>query len=325
MRLGKIKIFLLFILLATIGLNAWPSKVSAEQVFAHWEDRATIIVDNINLVSGDEQNFSSQAQGLSVDALNGYIDSQAEGEYRDGNIGDNILNPDENDDWTYSKSNNGCDSVITFQEGGFQLVNLRLNVQGRGCFDVFRTGYDPRITVNDNDNSTIWFEWINENTMVRVDGRDGNFVRSEDPNQQTTYYRIEEAGRGSEQDSVRTSDGLRGDYDFGIRVSNMRIKGQENRSQPPTPPGETNPGDEDPTCESRNSIAVSWLLCGVLDAVDNTITSLASVANELLTVRPGIYNNESIKEAWSYFRNLASLLLVVIGLVMVIGQALGRD
>lgn len=81
----------------------------------------------------------------------------------------------------------------------------------------------------------------------------------------------------------------------------------------------------DPSCEGTNIFNLNWWLCGVLQIMDSTILGLGREVDGLLNISDEYYNDEQLQQAWSYFRNLASLLLVLIGLVMIIGQAVSKD
>lgn len=104
-----------------------------------------------------------------------------------------------------------------------------------------------------------------------------------------------------------------------------------------SPDGTTTDGNqaqEAPTCEAGFEFSMSWLVCAFLGFVDSGLNKLQEQVMNLLVVNGNDYNNPvmvngvekyPLREAWSYFRNVASFLLVMIGLVMIIGQAIGRD
>ena len=85
------------------------------------------------------------------------------------------------------------------------------------------------------------------------------------------------------------------------------------------------------SCESNNSGAISWLLCGLVGAIDDVLWGgdgtggLVAVVDGLLSIENKYYQTPEMKEIWSSFKNLATLALVVVGLVMIIGQALSKD
>lgn len=87
------------------------------------------------------------------------------------------------------------------------------------------------------------------------------------------------------------------------------------------------PGADDTTksCEENLDFALSWMVCGILEVIDDAFRWLNDAVVSLLTINAEEYNNDSLRTAWSYFRNLASFLLLIIGLVMIIGQAIGKD
>lgn len=96
----------------------------------------------------------------------------------------------------------------------------------------------------------------------------------------------------------------------------------------PSPPGSRPGGDDEdgpPSCEEKNpGISLSWFLCSVINFFDNTVQGLTNVVDDLLQIDAAYYTDANLKTAWSYFRNIASFLLIVIGLVMIIGQAITK-
>lgn len=80
-----------------------------------------------------------------------------------------------------------------------------------------------------------------------------------------------------------------------------------------------------PSCEEENpGISLSWFICSVLNFLDDTVTGLNRAVGDLLEVPPEYYTDDRLQEAWSYFRNIASFLLIIVGLVMIIGQAITK-
>jgi len=84
-------------------------------------------------------------------------------------------------------------------------------------------------------------------------------------------------------------------------------------------------GTDVTSCEESNSgIILSWFLCAVINFLDNTVQTLTNIVDDLLQVNKSYYTDSDLQEAWSYFRNIASFLLIIIGLVMIIGQAITK-
>lgn len=84
--------------------------------------------------------------------------------------------------------------------------------------------------------------------------------------------------------------------------------------------------DESYSCEASLGAALSWAVCGLLDLVDKGLTTMYDMARSMLSIKQTDFTaSEGLYEVWSYFRNIASILLVAIGLVMIIGQAVNKD
>ncbi|MDQ3158528.1 MAG: hypothetical protein M3P98_00090 [bacterium] len=78
------------------------------------------------------------------------------------------------------------------------------------------------------------------------------------------------------------------------------------------------------TCESQNHAIGDWIFCLVIDGIDKTLNGLTNGADDLLSVESqDIYSSQELRAVWSYFRVIATFLLLAVGLVMVISQAFG--
>ncbi|HMS23258.1 MAG TPA: hypothetical protein PKB09_00420 [Candidatus Saccharibacteria bacterium] len=97
------------------------------------------------------------------------------------------------------------------------------------------------------------------------------------------------------------------------------------------PPGGDPIGVDEPepdgpqTCDENFKFTGGFLVCIVLGVVDKTVDSMVNSIANMLQVERAEVNDDGLKTAWSYFRNIASVLLVVIGLVMIIGQAISKE
>ncbi len=90
-----------------------------------------------------------------------------------------------------------------------------------------------------------------------------------------------------------------------------------------TPP---EPGPEGPqTCDENFKFTGGFLVCIILGIIDTTVDNMVDAIADMLSVGRAEINDDGLKTAWSYFRNIASVLLVVIGLVMIIGQAVSKE
>lgn len=78
-------------------------------------------------------------------------------------------------------------------------------------------------------------------------------------------------------------------------------------------------------CYSQNStLSAGWIACGFFELIDNIVTNLFEAVDNMLDVNAQeIRDNEALKATWSYFRAIATFLLLAVGLAMVIGQAIG--
>ncbi len=87
----------------------------------------------------------------------------------------------------------------------------------------------------------------------------------------------------------------------------------------------TSGGDNEPTCESETNNDMAWLLCAGIGLIDDTFASMQGYVDELLDVSENEFDSPELKAVWSYFKNVATFMLILVGLVMIIGQAVSRD
>ncbi len=104
---------------------------------------------------------------------------------------------------------------------------------------------------------------------------------------------------------------------------NRRVPGNDN----PIPADDDNADDEESeqTCEENFDFTGAWIVCMALGIIDQTVDNMVDAIADMLSVGRAEINDDGLKTAWSYFRNIASVLLVVIGLVMIIGQAVSKE
>jgi hypothetical protein len=76
------------------------------------------------------------------------------------------------------------------------------------------------------------------------------------------------------------------------------------------------------SCFSEGGL-LSWILCPILTAVDETLDWLDQQINQLLFVDARYYSTSNIGGSWAAMRNIAYLVLIPMMLLMVIGTAIG--
>ena len=130
-------------------------------------------------------------------------------------------------------------------------------------------------------------------------------------------------------------------YQYDLSTSdlglNMFVGNTENQSIPSgdgtlSDPSDSRTGDDPadetddtPRCEESFDFPGAWIVCLVLTTISGTVDKMVDAIADMLSVNRAEINDDGLKAAWSYFRNIASVLLVVIGLVMIIGQAVSKE
>ncbi len=90
-----------------------------------------------------------------------------------------------------------------------------------------------------------------------------------------------------------------------------------------TPEGE---GENSESCEERMKLSAGWIICSGLELLSSGMDSLLGFIDDLLNVdviKLDSSSNSELYQSWSYFRAIATFMLVAIGMIMVIGQAIG--
>ncbi|MEO5627561.1 MAG: tail fiber domain-containing protein [Candidatus Saccharimonadales bacterium] len=190
------------------------------------------------------------------------------------------------------------------------------------------------ITLSDETNRTIWFKQVTgEPTLNRVDGKADGFKKfDKSPNRYIQrngdcVVRVEFA---EEPKTAGLHDAFYETCDEGnslIGGATPSIVGsvralftdEAGMNQPGSSPVE----DSKPSCESQNSnIAISWLVCGMVGLIDQSVQSFGGAVDNLLNIQKNEYDQPEIKIIWSVVKNFATFLLIAVALIMVISQAL---
>ncbi len=314
-------------------------------------NKTEITLENLTFSRIDYDNLNSSIKDVWGDA------SAAQAGLRELYSGKTFLDSDiwdSEDDYrvTVERAGESCEGEIDYdvpyKAGGSIDFTVRLRVPlGNGSCPVITTRND-RISVSNQGNLIRAFTWLDETTMRPY--QRPNTTYTKDPNRAGRYNNDLEEGRGACRDFVETIDFENGTFSmfrttFGpddggecelwnpwigeattmpIKISNL-----EARSNPPGT-GRDNADEEGeeetPSCESENpGISLSWFICSVIQFLDNTVTGLAGAVEQLLEVDSSYYSDNRLRRSWSYFRNIASFMLILIGLVMIIGQAVSKE
>ncbi len=85
-------------------------------------------------------------------------------------------------------------------------------------------------------------------------------------------------------------------------------------------------GDYKPSCEERTGLITGWIVCSAMELLSKGMDTVMDQVDNMLNVDVIEKNNASggdLKKSWSSFRAIASFMLLAIGLVMILSQALG--
>lgn len=86
----------------------------------------------------------------------------------------------------------------------------------------------------------------------------------------------------------------------------------------------TTSGPTEKTCESINANTFSWILCPAINEADDIVGTINDEVEKQLIFNEGdLGATEGTKQAWSIIRNISTIFLVLIMLVMVLSEAIG--
>ena len=118
-------------------------------------------------------------------------------------------------------------------------------------------------------------------------------------------------------------------------VSNITISGTQGQAATGGPNTVAQTGSDDSSCEATSGSSLAWVMCPLFNATSAIVKSTVGIFENLLsfTVAQDLGNAQcqinnqgcqaSVKLTWSIIKNIASIILVVILLVMVFSQAIG--
>lgn len=308
------------------------------QATGEFRDRAHIVLETFLMTDAAANNVLSD-EGKAVGAANvsAWISRQILGKvtFTDSDISDR----------TFTYTANTCDGESVLDAGGpnndglddvdsgrFRLTQLRIRNEDPnfsiGCFSPLKGSIEAVI---DTRNNTVWFNVVDDNNIIRVDGDGGNYTKTPGSN------RFIRAGGGDtcpgagdpkphvDVSGAFSSGSTQGSYEMCDRVEprSVLISGTP-AVLPGVPPGGGSATQTAPSCESEGG-ELSWLICPVLGLIDGAITKIDEGVQSLLQVDPKYLDAPGVEAAWARIRNIAYLILVPIMLVMVIGTALGFD
>ncbi|MBA3758542.1 MFS transporter [Candidatus Saccharibacteria bacterium] len=314
--------FFALLLFACAAALLYTQAVYAIGFSGSYAHAGKITVTSVTFTQADRDNgdIHSDFDDLTIAQINQYVAQQVVGDFIDSDIG--------NGDRDYFRNNGDCDSKI-FVGSSTELQIVNINVPGLGCKDVI-AGKDKPLSQAELVNETlpgggnraqIWFRWVGENAVVRVDGYGGNFVA--DDIQTERYVSVEESNHYV---GISDSNPSSGSYNEGGNIESVKIGDVQKRSDPPIDPN-ANPdaGEDEKTCEDTGG-DLGWIFCSILEFIDAQLTSLDNQIQSLLRVPPGDFDDASpMKQAWGVMRTIAYSILLPIILVMVISTALGFE
>lgn len=352
---GNMKWYLFAIFLLSFFVMFWcGGKTHAYTIQAHFIDRANIQIDKFEIDDNDMSNLSRPLveAKFTKDDINGFLRTQVVGKgYKDGNIFDN----------TYQYHKDSCDegnTIDTTNEGGLQEgqmwflpeqlhINTKTNTAEGSCNYLFSTG-TPKIEfkVDGKDGANTWFRRKDAQTLVRVDGRGGEFSNKDSGNANVYQSTTKEDGANGScinggypnviiDDSTKTNPLATGKYQTCVndqRSSDGFVSIKIDNRGPGGSGGEvvgeipsTTNGQPQQSCQGNNIFDMAWWACGMLGMIDSGLESATTALASLLSVNAEDFASQQLYTVWSYFRAVASFLLIGTALVMIIGQALSGD
>ena len=316
-------------------------RASALNIEGKWLDRAHIQIDKIEF---EQKDLNS----IGIDALNttnndlATLNKDAQsavGVYTDLDI------ETSDGQHSYGKTADGCDGVSNINATSEQIAQNTLQFNAlivknndptktTKCFPIIAPAVflSTNIKLSNEDNRRIWFNYVDDGKkqIIRVDQKDGNFNVLKEP---TKYYSSQSENTCGENKAYverkgDISDRTEAKYETcgsaGI-IDNILIA----KGSPGDPGGKPataiSGGDSAKSCQSNNPLDMAWWACGMLGMIDSGLESATTALASLLSVNAEDFASQQLYTVWSYFRAVASFLLIGTALVMIIGQALSGD
>ena len=319
-------------------------KAAAATIEATFIDRAHIRITRFQL---DEGDLSADGRNVGLQKVNELLTAQVVGKvFSDTDISDN------NNEYRTP----GCDRDLVLNTDSTegvdrgemrfdQFFDLSLNNNtpignpniGLGCFYPMAFS-DANVPVN-TDKGNIWFNFVDPNTIRRVDG-DGGTYKNNLPGSSDAFRYVATGGSSRCPNDVKayavTNGPINGTrtifYDSCDAVGSRDVVISATNTVPegaPGSPGGAGATEVAPSCESEGG-EMSWLVCPVLNAIDGAVRWIDETIASMLEVDPAYIDrtnpgSEGLYQAWGRMRSIAYLILVPITLVMVISTALGFE
>lgn len=281
--------------------------------------------------------------------INPRVYAEATGEWVDAahiKIGDDVYIDKtlfDSMDYFLNGNDNDCTSVIkhfnkNYGESDTNYASAELITKTRNATNGDCETSEENITLSQTAKSDILFRWVDigkiEATFFGVG--QGVYDRRDSSNE----YINDIDGNCKSSLTVDNSNNEQGTFILRFDFSGDCVEGDPYvaeihsvaNSEKPAGTGNLSvvqPGDDLGTealesCETLNTGALDWLVCGLFDWINTMVESLFNLVDGLLDINAQqIRDNDQLKSTWSYFRVVATFLLLAVGMVMVISQAIG--
>ncbi len=81
-----------------------------------------------------------------------------------------------------------------------------------------------------------------------------------------------------------------------------------------------------PSCRKRSKLSAGWIVCDAVELLSDKMDKFKENIDELMDIDVASMNNsttDSLKQSWGFFRILASFLLLAVGIIVIMSQAIG--
>lgn len=215
-NISKILLFQIILLISIVGplVQSSPVHASQEEQWKKYGDLEIageamggpqyLRINSIKLGDNTGDYLSDDAKKLSIETLSAALQASggAQQEYVDSNPYDEV------NEWI--SVNGDCNSKIGYQEDRLKLTQLKANVAGKGCIEIYKGDKDPTIPtgmyesvedpgrkgevkggLNNMFRVNAWFRRINSNTLERTTryggASGGTLYVATDPTQPDLY------------------------------------------------------------------------------------------------------------------------------------------
>ena len=172
------------------------------------------------------------------------------------------------------------------------------NSNGSGSSDIDNTGYA----------NTKCFTALGGDLQEKICPKSGIFPNKEPPKTDKCYASMTKSANGLEEYEEVSCD----KSTFSVNAYGEKDEKKDENFKK---------GND---CTNRTKLSAGWIVCSLVEVLSDGMDALVGYVDDMLDVDVAKMDKDGeMEKSWSYFRAIASFLLLGVGLAMIISQAIG--